>query len=74
MRRAHALQDAVRSEQADPGSLKVPNWDRTAVKRLGEAVNVLGSSVRDGSRFFGVKAERSDLENMMGVAVGWGGP
>ena len=34
---------------------------------------MLGSSVPDSSGFFGVKGDRSCLENIMGVAVGWGG-
>jgi len=73
MAEAHALQDAVKVEQADPGRLEVPNWDQQQVLKLRRAANVLGSSVKDSSGFFGVKCDRSYLENMMGAAVGWGG-
>ena len=73
MKKAHALQDAVNVQQADAGKLVVPHWDEEQVLKLRKAANVLGSSVPDSSRFFGVKGERSYLENMMGVAVGWGG-
>jgi len=73
MAEAHALQDAVKVEQADPGKLEVPDWDEEQVLKLRKAANVLGSSVPDSSGFFGVKGDRSYLENIMGVAVGWGG-
>ena len=73
MAEAHALQDAVKVEQADPGSLEIPDWNEEQVIRLRKAANVLGSTVKDSSRFFGVGCERSELENIMGVAVGWGG-
>ena len=73
MAKAHALQDAVKVEQADPGRLEVPNWDAEQVKKLRAAANVLGSSVPDSSDFFGVNCDRSYLENAMGAAVGWGG-
>ncbi len=73
MKKAHALQDAVKVSQPDPGRLELPDWDEKQVMKLREAANVLGSSVPDSSRFFGVRDERSYLDNVMGVAVGWGG-
>ncbi len=73
MRQAHALQDAVRVEQADPGVLELPDWDVQTVLRLREAANVLGSTVKDSSRLFGEKGRVSYLDNLMGVALGWGG-
>lgn len=73
MKQAHALQDAVEVEQADPGKLEVPDWDEGKVKELRKAANILGSSVDDSSGFFGTNKDRDRLENIMGVAVGWGG-
>jgi hypothetical protein len=73
MKAAHALQDAVEVEQAEPGELNVPDWSEEDVKRLRKAGNVLGSSVKDSSGFFGTNKDRDRLENIMGVAVGWGG-
>ena len=73
MKIAHQLQDAIRVEQEDPGRLEVPNWNEKDILKLRKAANVLGSSVKDSSRFFGVKEDRTYLENIMGVAVGWGG-
>ena len=73
MKIAHQLQDAIEVEQEDPGRLEVPNWNEKEILKLRKAVNVLGSSVKDSSGFFGVKDDRTYLENIMGVAVGWGG-
>ena len=73
MKIAHDLQDAVQVIQENPGNFEVPNWDEEEVMKLRKAANVLGSSVPDSSSFFGVKGDRIYLENMMGVAVGWGG-
>jgi hypothetical protein len=73
MKTVHELQDAVVVQQEDPGNLQVPNWDLEQIAKLRQAANVLGSSVEDSSRFFGVKEDRTYLENIMGVAVGWGG-
>jgi len=73
MAAVHALQDAVTFEQDDPGVFEIPNWDEEAVLKLRKGANVLGSTIKDSSPFFGVRDERGYLENMMGVAVGWGG-
>lgn len=73
MKIAHALQDAVQVIQENPGNFEVPNWDEEEVMKLRKAANVLGSSVPDSSSFFGTKNDRDYLEDMMGVAVGWGG-
>ncbi len=75
MKAAHALQDAVKVEQADPGRLELPNWCEEDMVKMREAAAVLGSSVPDSSVFFGVKGDPgfTYLERMMGSGVGWGG-
>lgn len=74
MKKAHALQDAVKVIQKDKGTLKdIPSWDKKQMMTLRKAYNVIGSTTKDSSRYFGVKCDRSYLENAMGVAVGWGG-
>jgi hypothetical protein len=73
MKKAHALQDAVKVEQADIGVLEVPDWDPEQVRELRKAANVLASTMKDTAPFFGVRDDRGYLEAMMGVAMGWGG-
>ena len=38
-----------------------------------KAYNILGSAASSSASFFGVKCDRSYLQDAMGVAVGWGG-
>ncbi len=74
MRQAHALQDAVKVIQKDKGDLSgIPKWNKDQMMKLRKAYNIIGSTTTDSSKYFGVKCDRSYLENAMGVAVGWGG-
>ncbi len=71
---AHRLQDQVTVEQKDKGDLSgIPEWDEKQMMALRKSYNAIGSTLSDSSTFFGVKCDRSYLENAMGVAVGWGG-
>ena len=72
--RAHKLQDAVRVSQSDQGDLSgIPDWNEKKMMELRKDFNNLGSTLPDSSTFFGVKCDRSYLQNALGVAVGWGG-
>ena len=71
---AHRLQDQVRVEQKDKGDLSgIPEWNEKQMMALRRAYNEIGSTLSDSSTFFGVRCDRSYLENALGVAVGWGG-
>ena len=74
MTAAHRLQDQVAVEQKDKGGLSgLRQWDEKQMLTMRDAFNRLGSSLSDSSTFFGVRCDRSYLQNAMGVAVGWGG-
>ena len=74
MKKAYALQDAVKVTQKDKGDLSgIPEWNKEQMMTLRKAYNTIGSTTTDSSKYFGVKCDRSYLENAMGVAVGWGG-
>ena len=74
LRVAHRLQDAVKVEQRSKGDPSgMPKWNVKEMLRLRQAFDVLGSTLPDSSTFFGVKCDRSYLQNAIGVAVGWGG-
>jgi len=74
MKQAHALQDAVKVIQSDSGDMSgLPEWNREEMMALRKSYNKIGSTTTSSSRYFGVKCDRSYLENAMGVAVGWGG-
>ncbi len=70
----HKLQDAIVVKQADKGDLSgLQDWNKDEMLEMRKAYNILGSAATSSSRFFGVKCQRSYLDNAMGVAVGWGG-
>ena len=74
MKEAHALQDAVKVSQKEKGDLSgIPEWNKEEMMRLRKAYNIVGSTTSSSAPYFGVKCDRSYLENAMGVAVGWGG-
>jgi len=73
MKAAHALQDAVKVEQADIGKLEVPKWDKQGVETLREAINVLAATITDTTGYFGDKDKLDPIHHLMGTAYGWGG-
>jgi hypothetical protein len=73
MKAAHALQDAIKVEQADIGKLELPNWDKEGVETLREALNVLNATMTDTSGYFGEKDKLDPIHHLLGTAFGWGG-
>jgi len=74
MKEAYALQDAVKVIQKDKGDPDgMPAWNIKEMEALRDSYNKIGSTTSSSIRYFGVKCDRSYLENAMGVAVGWGG-
>ena len=73
MKAAHALQDAVKVEQAGIGKLELPNWDKQGVETLREALNVLNATMSDTSGYFGEKDKLDPIHHLLGTAFGWGG-
>ena len=71
--RVHALQDAIKVTQADPGRLEMPNWDPASQKKVRDALMVLGSTMPDFKRAFGTKDEVDPVRHLIGTALGWGG-
>jgi hypothetical protein len=74
MERAHKLQDGIKVHQTDIGDMSgLQDWDEKEMLAMRKAYNALGSSLSSSSSFFGVKCDRSYMQDAMGVAVGWGG-
>ncbi len=70
---AHALQDAVRLEQASPGSLELPEWNQESLGALRRAILGLGAFVPDSRRMFGARDQVDPVRHLAGTAGGWGG-
>ncbi|HEY0852862.1 MAG TPA: DUF1254 domain-containing protein [Bradyrhizobium sp.] len=69
----HALQDATRINQKDPGKWESPNWDPASQKKVRDALLALGSTIPDFKSAFGTKAQVDPIRHLIGTAVGWGG-
>jgi hypothetical protein len=70
---AHALQDAVKVNQKNPGRFEVPNWDPATTKKIREALNTLGATLPDLRHAFGAKDEVDPVRHLIATATAWGG-
>ena len=70
----HKLQDAIKVEQPDgPGKFEPPNWDPVSQKKVRDALLVLGSSLPDTKRMFGLPSEVDPVRHLIGTAMAFGG-
>jgi hypothetical protein len=73
MKKAHSLQDAIKTEQkGGPGKFEVPNWDPISQKKVRDALIVLGTTMTDTSRAFGTKDEVDPVQRLISAATTWG--
>ena len=73
VQQVHALQDAIKVEQKDPGRFEVPNWDQPSQKKVREALLALGSTLPDSKGMFGTKDQVDPVRRLIGAATAWGG-
>jgi hypothetical protein len=69
----HALQDAIKVEQKDPGKFDVPNWDAVAQKKMRDALLALAAFTGGFKNAFGPKGQVDPVRHLIGTAAGWGG-
>lgn len=70
----HAQQDqVVVSQSGGPGQFDIPKWDVASLKKLTDALTVLGDSLPDKNHMFGSKADVDPVRRLIGVATAWGG-
>jgi hypothetical protein len=73
LKKVHALQDAIKVEQAAPGKFEVPHWDPVSQKKVRDALLALGSTMPDFKNAFGTKNAVDPVRHLIGTALGWGG-
>lgn len=73
MKAAHALQDAIKVEQASPGTLNLPDWDMESFEETRKALNVLADKLSDFSDGFGKKGQVDPIMQLVATSYGWGG-
>ncbi len=73
LKQVHALQDAIRVIQKNPGKFEIPNWDQESQKKVRDALLVLASTLTDTKKMFGPKELVDPVRRLIGAAAGWGG-
>jgi hypothetical protein len=71
--KVHALQDASKINQANPGKFEVPDWDQASQRKVRDALLILGSTIPDFKNAFGTKEQVDPIRHLVGTALGWGG-
>ena len=51
--RVNEIQDRITTTQASPGSLELPDWDKSSLDRVRDALNVLASTLDSAEGMFG---------------------
>lgn len=73
MKQVHALQDAVKVEQAATGSFEIPEWDGESRNKTRRALLDLGTLLPDTAKMFGTRDEVDPIRHLVGAGLGWGG-
>jgi hypothetical protein len=73
VQQAHALQDAVKVKQTNPGKFEIPNWDPVAQKKMRDALLVMKGTLPDLKRAFGSRFQVDPVRHLIGTAAAWGG-
>ncbi|WP_260844120.1 DUF1254 domain-containing protein [Stenotrophomonas rhizophila] len=71
--KVHALQDAIRIQQAAPGSFDVPRWDTVSQDKVRAALLTLASTLPDTRHMFGTRDTVDPVRRVIGAASAWGG-
>jgi hypothetical protein len=69
----HALQDAVKVDQPNgPGKFDVPDWNKADLKKVSDALVVLGATLPDWRHAAGRRNEVDPVRHLIVTATGWG--
>lgn len=69
----HALQDAIKVQQAAAGSFDVPKWDKVSQDKVREALLTLAATLPDTRHMFGTREQVDPVRRVIGSASAWGG-
>jgi hypothetical protein len=73
LEQVHALQDAIKVDQTDRGTLQMPNWNQADQNGIRYTLLTLAHFSSDFKNAFGVKGEVDPVKHLIGTAAGWGG-
>jgi hypothetical protein len=70
---AHAMQDAIKVSQADPGKFEIPDWSQEQRADLSAKLAALMNYAGDSRGMFGTRDKVDPVRHLIGTAAGWGG-
>jgi hypothetical protein len=73
VKKAHALQDAIKVKQASPGKLELPVWDQESLVATRKMLNVLAAKLNGVPQGFGPRGQVDPTQHLIAAAYGWGG-
>ncbi len=73
VQQVHALQDAIKVSQSNPGRFEVPNWDPASQKKVRDALLILATTIPDFRKAFGTKDQVDPVRHLIGSAAAWSG-
>jgi hypothetical protein len=73
IKKANAIQDQIKVEQASVGKFEVPNWDKKSQDKLRSAISVLAATMKNTNKSFGPKGQVDPIAHLLGAELGWGG-
>src|SRR4051812_32974959 len=71
LEQARALQSRIGILQRAPGLFAVPNWDLAGLQRLRDALAILGETLPDTKRMFGLRSQIDPVRHLIGTAIAW---
>ena len=73
IKKANAIQDQIKVQQASVGKFEIPNWDKKSQDTLRAAITVLAATMDSFRESFGTKEEVDPIAHLLGAATGWAG-
>ena len=73
MATVHALQDAMKVEQARTGTFEAPDWDAASRDKTRTLLLGLAALLPDTRGMFGSRRQVDPIRHLIGSAMGWGG-
>ena len=73
IRKAHAVQDAIKVTGGGKGPFDAPAWDQESLAVARKSLSDLATLGFDTSFAFGSKEETRPIDHLIGAAAGWGG-
>lgn len=67
----HKLQDAIKVEQASPGTFEIPSWDTASLTQVRDTLKQSGTF--DARKAFGTRETVNPRDHLIATAAGWGG-